>query len=83
MSTLARRSAAQTAPIADQGSKQEEGVVPLAVAELEKTENAPEVVVHGPRQRHGAIHDFVAEAQTLLRDVELQYVLTGKGKNQA
>ncbi len=75
--------AAQTAPIADQGSKQEEGEVPLAVAESEKTETAPkEVVVHGPRARHEAIHDFVAEAQTLLRDVELQYVFTGKGKNQ-
>jgi len=75
--------AAQTAPIADQGSKQEEGEVPLAVAESEQPETAPkEVVVHGPRSRHQAIHDFVAEAQTLLRDVELQYVFTGKGKNQ-
>jgi hypothetical protein len=75
--------AAQPAPSADQGSKQEEGEVPLAVAESEKTETAPkEVVVHGPRARHEAIHDFVAEAQTLLRDVELQYVFTGKGKNQ-
>ena len=75
--------AQQTAPMADAGSKQEEGEVPLAVAESEKTEAAPnEVVVHGPRARHEAIHDFVAEAQTLLRDVELQYVLTGKGRNQ-
>jgi hypothetical protein len=75
--------AAQTAPIADQGSKQEEGEVPLAVAESEQPETAPkEVVVHGPRSRHQVIHDFVAEAQTLLRDVELQYVFTGKGKNQ-
>ena len=75
--------AAQPAPIADQGSKQEEGEVPLAVAESEKPEAAPkEVVVHGPRARHEAIHDFVAEAQIQLRDVELQYVLTGKGKSQ-
>jgi hypothetical protein len=75
--------AAQPAPMADEGSKQEEGEVPLAVAESEKPETAPkEVVVHGPRSRHEAIHDFVAEAQILLRDVELQYVLTGKGKNQ-
>jgi hypothetical protein len=75
--------AAQPAPVADEGSKQEEGEVPLAVAESEKPETAPkEVVVHGPRSRHEAIHDFVAEAQTLLRDVELQYVLTGRGKNQ-
>jgi hypothetical protein len=76
--------AAQPAPVADAGSKQEEGEVPLAVAESEKPEAAPpkEVVVHGPRARHEAIHDFVAEAQTLLKDVELQYVFTGKGKNQ-
>jgi hypothetical protein len=75
--------AEQTAPIADKSSKQEEGEVPLAVAESEQPEKAPdEVVVHGGGGRHEAIHDFVAEAQTLLRDVELQYVFTGKGKNQ-
>jgi hypothetical protein len=75
--------AAQPAPSVDQGSKQEEGEVPLAVAESEKTETAPkEVVVHGPRARHEVIHDFVAEAQTLLRDVQLQYVFTGSGKRQ-
>ena len=28
------------------------------------------------------IHDLVAEAQTLLRDVELQYIFTGKGKRE-
>jgi hypothetical protein len=28
------------------------------------------------------IHDFVAEAQTMLRDVELHYVLTGKGRKE-
>ena len=32
--------------------------------------------------RHEAIHDLVEEAQTLLRDVELQYVFTGKGKRE-
>lgn len=75
--------AAQLAPAADEGSKQEEGEVPLAVAETEKTEAAPkEVVVHGPKARHDAIHDFVAEAQLQLRDVQLQYVLTGKGRSQ-
>jgi len=75
--------AAQPAPVADTGSKQEEGEVPLAVAESEKPETAPkEVVVHGPRSRHETIHDFVAEAQVMLRDVELQYVLTGSGKKQ-
>ncbi len=76
--------AAQMAPVAEEGSKQEEGEVPLAVAESEKTEAAPpkEVVVHGPKARHDAIHDLVAEAQLQLRDVELRYVLTGKGRSQ-
>jgi hypothetical protein len=70
-------------PSADGGSKQEEGEVPLAVAESEHRDQAPgEVVVHGSRNRDEAIHDLVAEAQTLLRDVELQYFFTGRGKNQ-
>jgi predicted small secreted protein len=70
-------------PAADGGSKQEEGEVPLAVAESEHPAQAPrEVVIQGSRTRDAAIHDLVAEAQTLLRDVELQYVFTGQGKNQ-
>jgi hypothetical protein len=74
----------KAAPNAAGGSKQEEGEVPLAVAESEHTDEAlTEVIVQGrARNRHEAIHDFVAEAQTLLRDVELQYVFTGSGKNQ-
>lgn len=69
------------APVADEGSKQQEGEVPLAVAESEQPEGAPEeIVVQG--RRHQVIHDLVAEAQTLLSDVELQYVFTGKGKKQ-
>ena len=64
-------------------SKQEEGEVPLGVAESEHPDQAPrEVVVQGHRSRDEAIHDFVAEAQTRLHDVELQYVFTGKGKSQ-
>jgi hypothetical protein len=71
------------AAAAEAGSKQEEGEVPLAVAESEQPDEAPqEVVVAASRSRHEAIHDLVAEAQTLLRDVELQYVFTGKGKRQ-
>jgi hypothetical protein len=71
------------APIAEGGSKQEEGEVPLAVAESEQPEKASnEVVVQGSRDRHEAIRGLVAEAQILLRDVELQYVFTGKGKKQ-
>jgi hypothetical protein len=72
-----------TGASADEGSKQEEGEVPLAVAESEQPEKAPnEIVVQGSRNRHEVIHDLVAEAQTLLRDVDLQYVFTGKGKRQ-
>ena len=66
-------------------SKQEEGEVPLGVAESEhpdQTQAPREVIVQGHRSRDEAIHDFVAEAQTRLRDVELQYVFTGKGKSQ-
>jgi hypothetical protein len=70
-------------PVTEGASKQEEGEVPLPVAESEQPEEAPkEVVVQGSRMRHDAIHDLVAEAQTLLRDVDLQYVFTGKGKKQ-
>src|SRR6185437_16441254 len=51
--------------------------------ESEHPDQAPrEVVVHGSRNRDEAIHNLVAEAQTRLRDVELQYVFTGKEKNQ-
>jgi hypothetical protein len=68
-------------------SKQQEGEVPLAVAEAEQQEEAPsepaEVVVQGSRNRHEAIRDLVAEAQMLLRDVKLQYVITGKGRRRA
>jgi hypothetical protein len=68
-------------PLAD--SKQEEGEVPIAVADSEQSEIA-EVIVQGRiRNRREAIHDLVAEARTLLDDVELKYVLTGKGKRQA
>jgi hypothetical protein len=66
-------------------SKQQEGEVPIAVAESEQPDaGMAEVVVQGHiRARHEAIHDLVTEAQTLLDDVKLQYVLTGKGKRQA
>jgi hypothetical protein len=73
----------EAAPPADESSNQEEGEVPLPVAESEPPAEAPEappeeVIVQATR--HQVIHDLVAEAQTLLRDVELQYVFTGKGK---
>lgn len=68
-------------PPAEESSKQEEGEVPLAVAESEHPgEPTEEVIVQGRRDQ--VIHDLVAEAQTLLHDFELRYVFTGKGKNQ-
>jgi hypothetical protein len=72
------------APAADDASKEEEGEVPIPVAETEQPEQKPEEVVVQGRvlARHETIHDLVAEAQTLLRDVELEYVFTGKGKKQ-
>ena len=73
----------ETPPMAAGGSKQEEGEVPLAVAESEQPNAPEEVVVQGRSlARHETIHDLVAEAQTRLRDVELQYVFTGKGKKE-
>lgn len=63
--------------------------VPLAVAESEHHETPPsaasltEVVVEGRRrERQDEIHDLVSEAQSLLRNVELDYVFTGKGRRE-
>ncbi|MES1263549.1 MAG: hypothetical protein ABUL69_04280 [Peristeroidobacter soli] len=71
------------AAVTEEESKQQEGEVPLAVAETEKPEAMAEVVVQAHvRNRHEVIHDLVTEAQALLRDVDLKYVLTGKGKRQ-
>ncbi|HEY2981562.1 MAG TPA: hypothetical protein VGJ22_10300, partial [Anaerolineales bacterium] len=82
----AAASVAAEDPKQPEDSKQQEGEVPLAVAESEQPqtdETPPEVVVQGHiRNRHEAIHDLVTEGQALLRDVELKYVLTGKGKRQ-
>jgi hypothetical protein len=75
---------AEAEPKQPEESKQQEGEVPLPVAESEKPdEGMAEVVVQGRvRNRHEAIHDLVTEGQTLLDDVKLQYVLTGKGRRQ-
>jgi len=68
----------------------EEGTaeVAIAVAESERpeaggpTDVIEEVVVGGVRTRDQIIRDLVAEGQRLLRDVELEYFFTGKGKKQ-
>lgn len=69
--------------------------VPLIVAESEPpaaAEPAPRANAAGVdelaevtvvRRRHEAIRDLVAEAKSLLRNVELEYVFTGKGKKSA
>lgn len=70
-------------PAPAEESKQQEGEVPIAVAETEQPEEKPaEVVVQGSRNRYEAIRDLVAEAQSLLRDIDLQYVVSGKGRNR-
>lgn len=61
--------------------------VPLVVAESEQREPVPpagrlaEVVVE-VRERHVVIHDLVAEAQSLLRDVALDYAFAGSGRRE-
>lgn len=82
---------AESAPATEEESKQQEGEVPLAVAESEQAQAqeqeqeeapTPEVLVQGSRNRHEAIRDLVVEGQALLREVELDYVLTGKGRKR-
>jgi hypothetical protein len=71
----------------DDSPKDEEGEVPIAVAETAPDEAEPsaeqidEVVVQA-RRRHETIRNLVTEASTLLRDVKLQYAFTGKGKRE-
>jgi hypothetical protein len=73
----------EAAPMAEGASKQEEGEVPLAVAESEQHDQpVKEVVVEASGKRQAVIHDLVTEGQALLRDVELHYVLTGQGRHQ-
>ncbi len=74
----------QSPPSEEGASKEEEGEVPIAVAESEHPEQTAEEVIVQRRSlvRHEVIHDLVAEAQALLRDVELSYVFTGKGRRE-
>jgi hypothetical protein len=74
--------------VEDAGATTDEGEVPFAVVESEppagvSTDKLPEVVVEGRiPDRHEVISDRVSEAGVLLRDVELEYVFTGKGKKE-
>ena len=76
-------------PMAASEAKSEgDSEVPVAVAESEKREappkpgDLPELVVKG-RTPDLVIRDLVAEGQARLRDVELQYVFTGKVGHEA
>ena len=79
----------QEAPESPVAQGREEGEVPLVVAESEHPENVSpgkeleEVIVEAQRDRHEVILDLVSEAKSLLRDVELEYVFTGKGRREA
>jgi hypothetical protein len=81
-------SAPPDAPKAPMAKVGEDGEVPLVVAKSERPEDVPpgkeieEVVVQGRRERHEVILDLVSEAKSVLRDVELEYVFTGKGKKE-
>ena len=82
-------SAPQGAPKTAMAKDGEEGEVPLVVAESEHPEDVSpgkeleEVIVEARRDRHEVIFDLVSEAKSILRDVELEYVFTGKGKREA
>jgi hypothetical protein len=81
--------AEQEPPAQMEDAEEEDGEVPLSVAESEPrempgpVEQLPEALVQAQiRDRHEVIHDLVAEARVLLRDVQLQYFFTGKGKRE-
>jgi hypothetical protein len=79
MNALARHSAALTLLIL--GSLFSSG---CTSSKDDTGEIEPPVINSGQisRGRDAAIHNLVAEAQTRLQNVELQYVFTGTGKNQ-
>ena len=68
-------------------ASEEEAEIPQVVAQSEQgavgapVEELAEVVIQA-RARHDMIHDHVSEARTLLRDVKLDYVFTGKGRRE-
>jgi len=58
------------------------GPGPEHAASATSSEELEAVVVQAPRERHEVILDLVAQAQSLLRNVELQYVFIRKGKRE-
>jgi hypothetical protein len=87
--SIGEESAPQQTPGAPPEEVGDEGEVPMVVAESEPPEKAPpgkeleEVVVEArARDRREVILDQVSEAKSVLRDVELEYVFTGKGRRE-
>ena len=76
---------AEEDPKPTEESKQQEGELPVPVAAAAQAEEGiAEVVVQaGIRNRQEAIHNLVTEGRELLKDVELRYVLSGKGKRDS
>jgi hypothetical protein len=86
---VGEESAPLAAPEASQENDSGEGEVPLVVAESEHPQvitsgnELEEVVVQArARDRHEVIIDRVSEAQSILRNVDLEYVFTGKGRKE-
>jgi hypothetical protein len=87
---IPEESAAQETPAGpmEKVKEGEEGEVPLEVAESEPPQNVPpakeleEVVVEAARERHEVILDLVSQAKSILRNVELEYVFTKKGRKE-
>jgi hypothetical protein len=81
-----------TPPKATAGSPPEEKAAGVAVPPagaatrqpgvVQPEEEFEEVIVEAPRERHEVILDLVGQAQALLRDVELEYRFTGKGRRE-
>jgi hypothetical protein len=74
---------ADAAPIGDVAEPSQPASEPESRPNEEPADGVTEVVVAAkPEQRHELIRDLVAEARVLLRDVELKYVFTGKGRRE-
>lgn len=67
----------------DAAESKPEAKEPAPAAEADAADRLADVVVQAkPRARQEAIRDLVAEAKTLLRDVELRYAFTGRGRRE-
>jgi hypothetical protein len=72
----------------DTGGEAEEPAPPVAQSDPRDSDRSADglsevIVTSKPEQRHELIRDLVAEARVLLKDVELKYVFTGKGRREA